>query len=277
MRSYSRLVSSAFLLTAVVFAGAGCRGGGDRPVPRPATDPTAIFGSPDGAPITEPVPPEGMSCSHEYYPLRTGYHIQYKTTYPPAMGTSGSGRYALRVMRVTSGSVYIKTAFERSGGGAPIQADMEYRCIGGGLYAAGYMNMGGVSPGGPAGNYEVRTTRAEGELLPAHISVGSVWESSFSITITPPDGSDSLGSAARPVSMGIGIKRRAVALERVRVPAGEYEAMKIVNTTSFDGRQAMTGTEWWVKDVGMVKATMSAGLTPEENIITEATGVTVPR
>ena len=263
--SFARVL---FLTGLLVFTGVGCRGGGERP--------TSTVGD-ASATTTEPTPPEGMACSHEYYPLRAGYSIQYHTTYPASMGTSGGGNYALRVTRVTGTSAHMKAVFERSGGGAPIASDVEYKCISGGLYASGYVNMGGASPGGPAGNYEVQTVHSEGEFLPAHIRPGSVWQSSFTIMIIPPAGSDSLGSASRPVMMDVTAKRRAVGLVRVRVPAGEYEAMQIAASTAFDGQEAMTGTEWWVKDVGMVKSTYSASPSSAESIVTEATGVAVPR
>jgi hypothetical protein len=46
---------------------------------------------------------------------------------------------------------------------------------------------------------------------------------------------------------------------------------------AIDGHEAMTGSEWWVKDVGMVKSTMNASGAPgADNIITEATGYNVP-
>lgn len=272
----SSLFPSALGLSLLVLFGAGCRGGGDRPTP-PPPDPTAIFGSPD-ATTTAAIPPEGMSCNHEYYPLRPGYFIQYHTTYPAAAGASGEGYYAMRVMRVTSGSVYMKSIHARPGGGDPISSDVEYRCIGGGLYAAGYANTGSLAPGGPEQNrFEVRTDRAEGAFLPAHLDVGSHWSSSFDIKMTPLARTDVDGRPTRPIAMSVGIERAALGIEHVRVPAGEYEAMKISTKTSFDGSPSFTGTEWWVKGVGMVKSTYAAGITPEENIVTEATTVEVPR
>jgi hypothetical protein len=224
-------------------------------------------------------------CNHEYFPLRLGYRIQYHTTYPAAMGTSGNGNYSMQVLSAANDAAIVRTEIERSGGGAPIASTVNYYCHDGGLYAAGYVNMGGFSPGGPAGNFEVHTTRAEGAFLPAHLSTGSVWQGSFTVTMTKPEGSSSdvfgtdraTGRVNQSLSMDIEIKRRAIGIERVRVAAGEFEAMKIGTAMAIDGHEAMTGSEWWVKDVGMVKSTMNASRAPGAyNIITEATGYTVP-
>jgi hypothetical protein len=262
----------------LALAGAGCRGGGSAPTPV-SPDPTAIFGDPEAPTSPERAEPLGMTCNHEYFPLRQGYHIQYRNTYPAAGGTSGVGLYAQNVRRVTPTSVYLTSAFATTGGGPPIESNVEYRCVDGGLRAVGYVDTGTLAPGGAAfNNYRVTTNRAEGEFFPRRIAPGSSWNAKFNITMKPRDEApaDSEERQLPVITMDVDIARRAVGIERVVVPAGTYEAMKIVTNTLFDGVQVMSGTEWWVKDVGMVKSTVDAG-SGTENIITEAMGVTVPR
>lgn len=274
--SFTFFATAAFSVLALT--GAACRGGGERPTPA-VPDPTAIFSDPTAPSDDTPPPPEGMSCNHEYFPLRAGYHIQYRNTYPATAGTSGVGYYAQNVRRVTPTSVYLTTAFETTGGGPPIESNVEYRCIGGGLFAAGYIDTGTLARGGEAfNNYEVRTNRAEGEFLPREIRVGSSWSGKFNVTLAPRDRApaDSEEQQLPPITMNIDIGRRAVGVERVVVPAGTYEAMKILSTTLIDGVPTINATEWWVKDVGMVKSTIDAG-SGTQNIVTEAMGVTVPR
>lgn len=263
--SFARVI---FLAGLIVFTGVGCRGGGERPVP--------VAGD-AGPAAAEPAPPEGMSCNHEYYPLRRGYSVQYHTTFPSGGASSGEGYYAILVQSVTANTARIISTHQRPGSD-PISSQVEYRCVGGGLYAQGYANTGSLSPGGAEQNrFQVRTLAAEGEFLPKHLEVGSHWSSRFDIKIIPLATRDVDGRPTVPISMSVTIDRTAMRLERVRVPAGEYEAMKISSKTLFDGVPSFTGTEWWVKGVGMVKSTYGAGATPEENIVTEATSVTIPR
>lgn len=274
-RSLAFFSTAAFVF--LTLTGAACRGG--RPPSTPATpDPTAIFGTPEGESRTGGAPsePEVTSCNHEYFPLRVGYNITYHVTHPPIGGVT-EGAYATRVMRVTRDSAYLKTGIESAGGGR-VDSDVEYRCIGGALQAAGYVDTHDLARGGTNQNrYEVHTNRSEGQFLPAHITPGTAWNATFDVTMSPasPDARDMTDRPIPPITLNVTIRRNALGVERVRVPAGEYEAMKIRSVTSFDGQVAFQGTEWWVKDVGMVKSVIDGSGSGQE-IVTEATIVNVP-
>ena len=212
-RSSFLAFSSCALLGCLVLVGAGCTGGGSRPTPTPS-DPTAIFGDPSATTST-PAEPVGMGCDHEYYPLRMGYHIQYETTYPASSGISGSAHYALNVRRVTPTSVYLTSAFERSTGsaGGSVQSNVEYRCIGGALAAAGYVNMGPGSAGSADRIGEIHTNSSEGEFLPQHIVPGAQWASTFNVTMTLPATPDPMSGTATPIppiDMNVAIKRQKI-------------------------------------------------------------------
>lgn len=265
---------------ALVLMGAGCRGGGRPPMPTPAADPTAIFGDPSApaprrADPADSSSPTGVACNHEYYPLRLGYHIQYKTSFPP-IGGKTTGYYALRVAEVKPDSVYIKATYAADG--EPITSDIIYKCSGGSLQAAGYIDVSSLARGPAYENqYKVRTDAATGQFLPPRISRGDSWSAGFTAKITPLQ--DATGGESRvirePITMPIEIRRTALGVERVTVPAGTFEAMKIKTETLFDGNPTISGTEWWVKEVGMVKSTYNAG-SGSEDIVTVARGVTVP-
>ncbi len=269
----------------LVLLGAGCRGGGSPPTPD-SPEPPPFFGGvavprePNPADSTSPT---GVSCNHEYYPLRLGYHIQYKVTFPPVNGKDTS-YYALRVAEVTDDSVYVKASYKTDA--EPVDSDIVYKCIDGSLQAAGYFDTGSKIPGGPIRNqFRIRTDSASGQFLPPHIARGDTWEAKFMVKVTPVTPLNAEGSALEipdeevvirdPISMPITISRTALGIERVTVPAGTFDAMKIKTTTKFDVNVAMSGTEWWVKEVGMVKSTYDAG-SGVENIVTVARGVTVP-
>ena len=268
-------------LGALIMLGAGCRGGGHPLTARPE-DPTAIFGSTDAS-STEYRPdpadstsPTGIACNHEYYPLRLGYHIQYQTTYPPSRGTTGSGLNAIAVRSLASDRVQLQNVVD-SGDGIRSYFDFGYICRGGSLMATGYVEAGSFLPGELGRRRsKVQTDSSSGEFLPVHISPGNTWASEFNVKISPAEGSapDKFGSDA-PIRVPVKIVRIAIGVERVTVPAGTFEAMKIKTSTSFNGVPAMHGTEWWVKEVGMVKATYDAG-SGTEDVVTVARGVTVP-
>lgn len=248
--------------------GAGCRGGG-RP---PAPDDSRV---PDAADSDSPT---GVGCNHEYYPLRLGYHIQYKVTFPPIGGKTTS-YYALQVAQVKSDSVYIKASYMTDA--EPINSDIVYKCIDGSLQVSGYFDTASKILGGEERNkFRVRTDSASGQFLPPRISRGDTWSASFNAKVVPVADPTTATSEEEVVigealSIPITITRTALGIERVTVPAGTFEAMKIKATTKFDKNVVMSGTEWWVKDVGMVKSTYDAG-SGVENIITVARGVTVP-
>lgn len=271
MKSRSFFVSSLTIAGLCVLMGGGCRNGA--PSPSMRVDPQVSLRASDAA-----------TCSHEYLPLRLGYRIHYRTTYPATMATSGEGVYSMEVVRVTEQTASLKTTTESSQG-APISSEVEYRCIDGGLFASGYANIGGLSPGGSAETIEAHTTQAEGAFLPAQMTIGSKWQGNFTIVVTTSTGSSETvlgkysetGSVTVARSMRVGITRTAIGMERVRVAAGEFDAMKIGTVMMVESREALWGTEWWVKDVGMVKSIIAPSTVPGEgSITTEATGYYVP-
>lgn len=264
----------------LVLLGVGCRGGGNPPGSE-STEPPAFFGgvaAPRERDPADSTSPTGLGCNHEYYPLRLGYHIQYKVTFPPVEGKDTS-YYAFQVAQVKPDSVYVKASYMTDD--EPVTSDIVYKCIDGSLQAAGYFDTAGKVMGGPDRNkFRIRTEIATGQFLPPRIARGDTWSAKFNVKVSPVADpktatSDEEVVIRDPISLTVTINRAALGIERVTVPAGTFEAMKIKTTTMFDDNLAMSGTEWWVKEVGMVKSTYDAG-SGSENIITVARGVTVP-
>jgi hypothetical protein len=187
----------------------------------------------------------------------------------------------MRVVDVKPDSVQLQVSYVV--GEDQIDSDLVYKCTGGALRAAGYINTGALVRGGPEMNrFHVRTDDAAGQFLPPRIARGDSWSSSFNVKASPlaenlgPDAIPAdAGGIREPISVPVTITRTAIGIERVTVPAGRFEAMKIKAVTSFKGVPVMSGTEWWVKDIGMVKSTYDGG-SGVEDITTVARGVTVP-
>ncbi len=217
------------------------------------------------------------ACDHPYYPLRAGYEIRYRSSFPAVAGVS-SGGYGLRVTAADGNTATLTASFDSSvPDQPPITSEQIIECRGGGLHARSYIDFGSRVSGGSAANqFKVTTLDSSGEMLPADMRVGSEWRGAFNIRMAAVrPGPDS--PLPRPIDVTVSINRRATAEETVRVPAGEYRALKVAATTDLGMGSPISGTEWWVEGVGMVKSEYSFGGAGAGNFITEATSVTVPR
>ncbi len=246
-------------LALVVLMGAGCRGRTPEPVP------DYPFGS--ETPIEPPPETETSACGNEYYPLRAGYTIEYRT-----QGGSGpSNTSRINVLQATRDKVTVKNSISRPGV-APLEITLEYKCEDGSLVAKGYADAISMTEaeGAVARGADIETLSSEGQFMPARISAGQEWGAKYTIKLTPLGRPDVLDERAGVVKMEVSIQRSAIGKETVTVPAGRFEAMKIASNTSFNGVLAHTGYEWWVKGKGMVKSVQGAGTGA---ITTEATSI----
>ena len=270
MRSFS-----AFAVGGLVLLGAGCSREPAPAAPAAGTGAEAVVPSAEGTRGGAAMVARG-ACDHPYYPLRPGYEVRYRSEFT-AIGGVSSGGYVLKVTEATATTAKLVATFDSSTPDQPpIVSEQLIECANGGLMARSYIDMGSRVAGGSAANqFRVVTRNSSGDMLPADVRVGSEWRNGFDIRMeaTTP-GPDS--PLREPIDLTVSITRRAVAAERVRVPAGEYDALKILATTDLGMGSSIRGTEWWVEGVGMVKSTYDLG-SGSETAITEATSVTVPR
>lgn len=272
-----------FVLGGFVLLGAGCGRGTTSADPSAVTPPSA--GAPSGSVAQEGVATGGQpsapsvargACDHPYYPLRLGYEIRYRTEFP-SMQEVSSGGYTLRVTEATAATAKLRATFSSAQSGElPLTSEQVFNCASGGVTATSYLDLGSSVPGGAAQNQFRATTRAAtGEMLPAEMRIGSSWRNGFDIRMESV-ASGEPGLLSQPIDLTVSIERRVVARERVRVPAGEYDALKVTAVTDLGMGSAMQGTEWWVEGVGMVKSVYDLGSGAGSNV-TEAVSVTVPR
>lgn len=121
------LLSLFSCIALVVLMGAGCRSRARTPEPTPEFP----FGS--ETPV-EPTPEvEVSACGNEYYPLRAGYAIAYRTQ----GGTGGSNASRVNVLQATASKAVVKNSISRPGV-APIEITLEYKCENGSLVAKGF-------------------------------------------------------------------------------------------------------------------------------------------
>ncbi len=260
---------------ALATIGAGCSN--RPPVTTPPEDPTAIFGRLPDEPVPPAPRPEGVFCGNEYYPLKPGYGIRYRTTFPAADGVTGQGAYSFRVTNVENDVAKIETVVESSDGSQPpIRSTQSFGCENDALKALAYVDVGSRVTGAASANkFKIETTEANGVFLPRRVRLGDSWVSHFKATLTPQNVTKN-SPIRQPMSVTVDIERGAEAVETVRVPAGTYTAVRLRVNTSINGIESMSGTEWWVEGVGMVKSAFDAG-SGVKDILSEATSVTVPR
>ena len=189
MKHLSFLAKGVAVTLAFATLGAGCS---NRP-PRttPPEDPSAIFGRLPDEPVPEAPRPEGVFCGNEYYPLKPGYQIRYRTTFPAAGGVTGQGAYSFCVTNVEDDVAKIETVVESSDGGAPIRSTQSFGCDHDALKALAYVDVGSrVMGGANANKFTIETTLANGVFLPRQIRVGDSWESHFEAKLPPMNVTD---------------------------------------------------------------------------------------
>ncbi|MBP9762793.1 hypothetical protein KBD34_04220 [Patescibacteria group bacterium] len=239
------LLSLVSFLALVVLMGAGCRSRARTPEPTPEYP----FGS--ETPV-EPAPEAEVSaCGNEYYPLRAGYTIAYRTQ----GGTGGSNTSRVNVLEATASKAVVKNSISRPGV-PPLEITLEYKCENGSLVAKGFADAISLTEadGAMARGADIETLSSEGQFMPARISAGQEWDAKYTIKLTPRGRPDVLDKRAGVVKMEVAIRRAAVEKETVTVPAGRFEAMRIISSTDFNGNTISSGVEWWVKGKGMVKS-----------------------
>jgi hypothetical protein len=245
-------------VAALVLLGAGC-GGSSAPTTTGtgAAAPAAQTGS--------NLLGRTSACAHPYYPLRDGYSITYANRFQG--GTSG---YTMSVSDVTANQA--KLTVEYQGG---TRSEQTYVCNNGAIQASGYVDFAAGMTGASA---SAQTRSVEGELLPRDLRVGSSWNTRFVISMNmggvPGMGGDLNGT--------VSIRRTAEAQERVTVPAGTFQAIRVKSETDFrfdpvagaapEAFPPLVSYEWWVEGKGLVKTTMGG----DQSIVSEATAINTP-
>ncbi|MBP7005518.1 hypothetical protein KBB27_00120 [Patescibacteria group bacterium] len=251
----STLSTGARLVPIICFLalfGAGCRGTGSRPVVDPdTTSSTAVTG------------PEGVACRHEYYPIVPSYRALYQTS----INGVSTGSYILSVAWVRDNQAYLAARFASPGDSVVVNSNQQFRCSRGALEAIGYIDTGALQPGGASyNNARVQTNSTSGSFFPERVVAGTEWESAVNITMTYPERTDAFEVTApiRPVTIDVVTHKKAIGLETIDLPIGRREAMRIEVSVSFGGLSTFSKTEWWVKDIGMVKSLSYSSLREED-------------
>ncbi|HWR00047.1 MAG TPA: hypothetical protein VN397_04360 [Candidatus Methylomirabilis sp.] len=207
---------------------------------------------------TGPSPATSASaCAHPYYPIRQGYEIGYTNTITGAPESA----FTMKVAKAERNTATLEYVFSQTGAPAnatPLTMTQELECAGGNIRAKGQLDMASALSG-----MQVRSTtkKSTGELLPSDLAVGSEWDNEFQVE-TETDSPVAVRLGMGRTSSTMVMHHKAIREEDITVPAGTYRALVVETdmtiTMSFGSLPAqkpttVRSTEYWVKDVGLVK------------------------
>lgn len=220
------------------------------------------------------------ACDHPYFPLKeaqtrvfkssSGHETRWKVT-------KVDGAKAT----IETTSVQTKDADPKS---APSATSMVVECTGDGIV----LDLSKMTGGGQAGGgMEVKVVKHSGVTIPAagKMKAGETFESTQSIEMTN-------ARLKQPMHMEGRTTSKIIGAEKVKVAAGEFDAMRIESETQMTmqmpdrpgkpagaaGAMTMTskGVLWVVKGVGMVKSEQTvAGMSMPGGAAPAGSGTTV--
>lgn len=223
MNTISKFVA---IVSTLALLGQGC-----------ARPPVALDGTPSA--------PRG-GCENPYYPMRPGSSITYRIS-----GSGADSQYEARFLDASGGMNRVQYVF--SVDGESLTLNQDFTCEGGVIAARGYADFSSIV-GGLGFRYE--TESVEGVFLPSDLRVGSEWETTYRTVVrTDNPQFKALMDGKRQV---LRMKNKIVGSERVTVPAGSYEALKMQSEVTIESEigfnTTFTNESWLVRDVGLVKS-----------------------
>jgi hypothetical protein len=242
------VAGAAFIVMLVMGAGCGKKDAG--------TSGQGASSSTNGSSVSTEVitpPPVIVSqCTHPFFPIRTGYSVDYEATAGKALVS-----YTMRVKDVTADTSKLFFRFDNG-----ITAEQDFTCANGQVMAGGMVDF--VSAWANTSS-QITVSNATGTYLPSDLKVGSAWENGFDVELMNAGLLAKGANTTSSVRATITMKHRVLREESVTVKAGKYTAFKVQTTTSISiqtsaGAKAipattLTSTEWWARDAGMIKLT----------------------
>ncbi|KAA0205518.1 hypothetical protein EDM68_05580 [Candidatus Uhrbacteria bacterium] len=204
------------------------------------------------APTTDGARSARGGCENPYYPMRPDSSITYRMT-----GSGMTSQYTASFLPPSGGSNRVQYVFTVDGESLTLNQD--FTCTNGTLSARGYADFSSLL-GGQGFRYE--TESVEGFFLPADLDVGSEWETTYRMIVRTdhPQFKELMDGRRQTLRM----KNKIVGRERVSVPAGTFEALKMQSEATVESDLGagftitFTNDNWLVRDVGLVKSSGGA-------------------
>ena len=189
------------------------------------------------------------ACDNPYLPIVLGATWNYKLTGPVP------DTFIHTILSMESNSFVEQDVFN-----AGVTRQGTWNCENGNLIALN-------PPGGASANVstennvavDFETKDLSGVTLPAVINVGDTWSQSLTL-----EGTQTINGTAYPASNQLTSDCKAIGLESVTVEAGTFDALRVecqtrmklslkLGDTPTENTINLTGTNWYVRDVGLVK------------------------
>ena len=263
-RRMKKLASASLIVVAMCVALVACGGGGDT---ASGSGPTGSSGSPTDATGPASSSPSTSACANPFQPVSIGA----AWTYDLHSSASQDSTYTDTIASVRSDGYTVTSSF------ADLNRDIPWSCTPRGLVALQYADAPGtISNGGI--QFTVETTSVSGVTIPAALAPGDRWTQRYvlSAKLVSSQGS---GSGEGSVSTTY----RALGPVDVVVHAGSFSALRVrfsgtyrfqitVAGASVPANHTFSGFLWLVRDVGVVKTTVTVGGTFSLTATTELTG-----
>lgn len=255
LRLSRRSAALVVALSTVILVGAGCA--------RPRTSAPSDAANQPASDAAAPTTPQ-EACGNPYFALPQGLRVDFESE------TKGQKiAYSLTVQASNAGAE--KLVYEFPSLEFVFAQDID--CANGAVTTDTFLNMAAAT-----GQMKTESQKAEGELMPKDVHVGSTWSTRYETVVT-----NTVSEVAGTVmTMKLRTDSKAVGEEKVTVPAGTYDALKVETTSTSDvtlgegsalPSSTTTATQWWVKGIGLVKqVAVGKGATTT----TSATKVTMP-
>jgi hypothetical protein len=197
------------------------------------------------------MPSKGSNgCDHPYFPLRAGHSITYQSNVAGRTVT-----YSQAVTEANADHAKMEYTF-----GTSTKVSIDIECSADGIRGLSNIDMSGMLGG--QSTVKSTTKSAQGSILPKDFRVGSEWSGSFESEVEI-DNEMMKKAGITHIESTNELSHKAVAAERVTVPAGTYDTIKVETTTKVMMKMSPTAkptelttttVEYWAKDVGLVKS-----------------------
>jgi len=228
--------------------------------PTPTAEPTARP-SPTATPTATPAPPAPAStagpCQNPYYPVVAGASWEYR------LSGTGSETFVRSITSVRENGFDDQDIF-----GAGVTRRGSWECREGDLISLTPGSGGSVMASGGQANFTVESNT--GITFPADPRPGTEWTQTIIYR-----GQQTIGDTNVESRNVLNMSCKAIGMENVSVPAGDFETLRVDCTTQLEisiaGMAAFdmtaTGSAWYAPGVGWIKSRDSGDMGTTEIVL----------